>query len=266
MRGYMPTVFIIYKQSDIKANHIIPELCSLLECNGYITQSFYIDALPQLELYHDIILLVLGGDGTILSVVNHNCNARFPIISINTGNLGFFTTFSIHAWYDGLIPAIQRHSIEEVSLLHITAGDEFDLALNEVSVTRSGIARNMFIEVDIDGERVYSFTGDGILVATQYGSSAYARSVGGSLIHPTVQAYIIAPIVPSFPALPPIIIPCTAYITLHIQAREATITCDGQRVLPFTNLITIQRAPHTMPFISFLQDNYYSHIRTKGII
>ena len=262
----MVTIFIIYKKEDQKAIHILPDIQNLLEQHKYPVQSFCIDVLPRLDAFTNVILLALGGDGTILSLLNHNRIALFPIISINTGTLGFFTTFSICSWYDSLIQTIQTYNIEQLPLLSITSSSYTDIALNEISITRSGIARNIFIQTSINNEELYTFAGDGILVATQYGSSAYSRSAGGSLIHPSIKAHIISPIVPASPALPSLVIPDTSIISIHIEADDATITCDGQRLVPFSNTITIQRAPYTMPFFSFLQGDYYSHIRVKGII
>lgn len=260
------TIYIIYKQEDTKALGILPLLYSLLTEHAYLTHIFCIDELPPLTANSDVLLLALGGDGTILSLVNHNHTARLPIISINTGTVGFLATFSLDSWYESLIPTIKQYAIEEVPLLSVTSGSFSDIALNEVSITRSGIARNIGIEVTIDNEQLYTFAGDGILVATQYGSSAYSRSVGGSLIHPAVQAYIISPIVPTIPSLPPVVVPSTTTVTICIQDNNATITCDGQRVVPFSHHICIQQAPYTMPFVAFIKQRYCSHIRTKGIL
>ena len=262
----MPTIWIIYKQEDTKARDILPQIHALLEQNKYHAHTFCIDELPILENYSRLILLALGGDGTILSLVNHNRKARFPIISINTGTLGFLTTFSLDSWYDSLIPRLREYHIEDVPLLHIISGLYSDIALNEVSITRSGIARNISIQVDIDTEHLYTFAGDGILVATQYGSSAYSRSVGGSLIHPAIQAFIISPIVPLSPSLPALVIPSTAKVSLSVLEGDAIITCDGQRVVPLSSPILIEQAPYTMPFISSIKNTYYSHIQKKKII
>lgn len=262
----MLTLCVVYKNNDEKAQHLIPQIEELLTQHNYGMQCFSIDELPSLEQFSDIILLVLGGDGTILTVVHRNMQTRFPIVSINTGTLGFFSTFSIYAWYDALIPTLKQHNIEDVPLLAIATKQHTDIAMNEVAITRSGLARNIFFEVFVNDEKLYTFPGDGVLVATQYGSSAYSRSVGGSLIHPSVSAFIISPIVPSSRALTPIVIPSSATISIITKADDATITCDGQRSIPFDSTINITLAPYTMPFLSFLNNIYYTHIRIKGII
>lgn len=211
-------------------------------------------------------LLSIGGDGTLLSSVQfvHSSDpAAFPpILGINFGHLGFLTAAgkeSIATLVDDLLQG--RYTLEERTLLQ---GDDF-LALNEVFLHRSDEASLLRTEVRVDGDYVATYAGDGVIVATPTGSTAYSLSCGGPILTPDSRCLVITPVCAHTLTLRPIIVPDSATVELSIETGGGyTLGIDSRRTAcQGPSHFTLRRAPFTINLVRTGSQSFFSAIRDK---
>lgn len=211
------------------------------------------------------LLLSIGGDGTLLSCVqfirSNQANPIPPILGINFGHLGFLTTLGRdnldHLAHDLLHG---RYSLEERSLLHL---DGTGYALNEVFLHRREEDSLLSTDVFVDNQYVATYAGDGVIVATPTGSTAYSLSCGGPILTPDSRCMLITPISAHTLTLRPIIVPDTATIRLHV-CNPCHLGIDSRRShQPADTTITLCRAPFTISLVRMGDQNFFSAIRDK---
>lgn len=208
-------------------------------------------------------LLSVGGDGTLLSCVQFvHADSHFPpIMGINFGHLGFLTTVGrdqMDHLADDLLDG--RYTLEERSLMQ--AGDTY--ALNEVFVHRSEEASLLRTQVHVDGLYVATYAGDGVIVATPTGSTAYSLSCGGPILTPDSRCIAITPISAHTLTLRPIIVPDTARIELHTDAGRHILGLDSRRqAVDGPTTLTLSRAPFSIRLVRTAGQNFFSAIRDK---
>jgi NAD+ kinase len=181
------------------------------------------------------VAIVLGGDGTMLSIARQLAPFDVPLIGINQGRLGFLTDIPLSAIDNTLTAMLEgRYTEERRTLLEATArrGDaapETVLALNEVAVGRGTVGGMIDIAVEIDGHFVYAMRSDGLIVATPTGSTAYALSANGPIVHPQVPAVLLVPVAPHALSNRPIAVGDSSTITMTLlKGKDAAVHCDGQ--------------------------------------
>lgn len=216
-------------------------------------------------------LFSIGGDGTLLSSVQFvrsgNPGAFPPVLGINFGHLGFLTTVgkeNLHGMLDELLEG--RFSLEERTLLQLqppTADRRPQFSLNEVFVHRTEEASLLRTEVYVNDQYVATYAGDGVIVATPTGSTAYSLSCGGPILTPDSQCLAITPISAHTLTLRPIIVPDMATIRMHIS-DDCFLGIDSRR----SNLhgpcdLTLQRAPFSVSLVRMNTQNFFSAIRDK---
>ena len=215
-------------------------------------------------------LFSIGGDGTLLNSVQfvHSSNPESfpPIVGINFGHLGFLTTVgrdTVSAAIDDLLGG--RYSLEQRTLLKVS-GQAMDtnLALNEVFVHRGDAMSLLRTQVYVDDAYVATYAGDGVIVATPTGSTAYSLSCGGPILTPDSGCFVITPIGAHTLTLRPIIVPDTARITLHIGGQQMTLGVDSRRsAIDGGAELHLQRAPFTISLIRMNTQSFFSAIRDK---
>jgi NAD+ kinase len=226
------------------------------------------DALPD----EADVAIVLGGDGTMLSVARRLAPHDVPLIGVNLGRLGFLTDIplarlepTLGAMLDG------RYTEERRTLLAVTVtrgdGSQAEVpALNEVVVNRGGLGSMIECAVEIDGRFVYAMRADGIIVATPTGSTAYALSTGGPIIAPAVPAFALVPIAPHALTHRPIAVPDSSTIEITInRGRDAAVHCDGQAHFDLAegDRVTAKRAQHAARFLHPEYHDYFAMLREK---
>ncbi len=193
--------------------------------------------LPRTGLSEKIeLLIVLGGDGTLLSAARALGSHRIPILGVNLGGLGFLTSVTLDELYPVLEQVIAgKHTTSERMMLDaeiIRKGhvSERQRALNDAVATKAALARMLEFDVYVDRNHVGRYRADGIIVATPTGSTAYSLAAGGPIIDPQLDAFVITPICPHMLTNRPLVIPHTATIELDFApANEPVyITLDGQ--------------------------------------
>ncbi|HTL77373.1 MAG TPA: NAD(+)/NADH kinase [Casimicrobiaceae bacterium] len=232
-----------------------------------------ITTLPDERLPDAIDLaIVLGGDGTMLSVARRLAPHAVPMIGVNLGRLGFLTDIplakmepTIAAMLDGRYTE-ERRTLLAVTLQRANGTTTSAPALNEVVVNRGGLGSMIECAVEIDGRFVYAMRADGVIVATPTGSTAYALSTGGPIIAPEVPAFALVPIAPHALTHRPIAIPDASTIAITVShGRDAAVHCDGQAHFELAegDRVTARRAPHTARLLHPEYHDYFAMLREK---
>src|SRR5712672_4349187 len=174
------------------------------------------------------LLLVLGGDGTLLAAAREAAPRGIPVLPINLGSLGFLTSFTLGELYSALEGTLagQLAASERVmlnaSLMREGETIESQLVLNEAVITKGALARMIEIELSIDEDFVCRYRADGLIVATPTGSTAYSLSAGGPIVHPAVESLIITPICPHTLSDRPIVVDDKCCVELSVRSEEHT--------------------------------------------
>ena len=216
------------------------------------------------------IIVAFGGDGTILSAARMVGRSQVPILGVNLGKLGFMAEVSLDE-LDSIIRDIVtgNHIVEERMLLKTTieknTGEFY--ALNDVVIDNSSSSRLIHISVYVDDDYLVSYSGDGIILATPTGSTAYSLAAGGPIVVPGTGVIIIQPISPHSLSARTVIVPETSSIRIVVEhlSNEARITADGQLEKTFTPPMNIHigKADHTVHLIKRKDRSYYDVLRAK---
>jgi NAD+ kinase len=218
------------------------------------------------------VAIVVGGDGTMLSIARRLAPLDVPLIGINQGRLGFLTDIPIARMETTLAAMLAGRYIEERRTLLaaevVRADGTIDaaFALNDVVLNRGGGGTMIDCAVEIDGRFVYAMRADGIIITTPTGSTAYALSAGGPILDPQVPAFALVPVAPHALTHRPIAIADTATIGLTLErGRDAALHCDGQAhfALAEGERVTVRRAPHTARFLHPEGHDYFAMLREK---
>ncbi len=227
--------------------------------------------LPSSELVGvSDVIVAFGGDGTILSAARMVGKSDVPILGINLGKLGFLAEVSLEEM-EAFIQDVTsgQHVIEERMMLKTTIEkDKSELySLNDVVIDNSTSSRLIHISVYVNGEYLVSYSGDGIILATPTGSTAYSLAAGGPIVVPTTQVIEIQPISPHSLSARTVIIPDTSTIRIVVEhlSNEARVTADGQTEKIYTPPLDIyvRKAEYSVKLIKRKDRSYYDVLRTK---
>jgi NAD+ kinase len=219
------------------------------------------------------LLLVLGGDGTLLAAARVAAPRGTPILPINMGSLGFLTSFMLEELYPALEDILAGHlTISERVMLHaeLERGDKIldkQTVLNEVVINKGALARMIELELSIDNDFVCRYRADGLIVASPTGSTAYSLSAGGPIVHPSVESFIITPICPHTLSDRPVVVGDTSIIEVKLSAGTESVflTLDGQKGIPLqaTDRVRISRAQQLLKLIQTPNKSYFEILRNK---
>lgn len=219
------------------------------------------------------LLLVLGGDGTLLAAAHVAAAKGIPILPINMGSLGFLTSFMLEELYPALEDILAgRLTISERVMLHVElerGGKTIDKqsVLNEVVINKGALARMIELELIIDNDFVCRYRADGLIVASPTGSTAYSLSAGGPIVHPAVESFVITPICPHTLSDRPVVVRDTSIIEakLSVGTESVFLTLDGQKGIPLqpTDRVRISRAQQLLKLIQTPNKSYFEILRNK---
>lgn len=221
---------------------------------------------------HADVAIVVGGDGTMLGIARQLAPYNVPLIGINQGRLGFMTDISqegmIHVLSDmlgGKLECEQR-SLLEGSVLRGGETIFHALAFNDVVVARGATTGMAELKVEVDGHFMYNQRSDGLIVSTPTGSTAYALSAGGPLLHPSLSGIVLVPIAPHALSNRPIVVADTCTIVIEIMGgRDISVNFDMQSLasLQHHDRIFIRRSANTITFLHPQGWSYYDTLREK---
>ncbi len=233
------------------------------------------ESKSKAELGHYCDLLItFGGDGTLLSVARH-APEPVPILGVNMGTLGFLTEIRVEEF-----PAVLERVLDgqyfvepRVRFTVSVSGPDRDPAkqyhvLNDVAINKSAVARVIEMRVSVAGLFVSTFRGDGLIVSTPTGSTAYNLSAGGPIIYPTMGAMVITPICPHMLTNRPLVLPDELDIEIGLltpDARDIYITLDGQEGFEISDRdrVCVRKAPERVLLVQSPEKNYFDVLRNK---
>jgi NAD+ kinase len=274
---------IISKPQKPEVAGILRDLIAWLEARHYNylldpDSAAYIDAPNPIERvdmpkYKPNLVIVLGGDGTLLAAARAFARTTTPILSVNLGSLGFLTEIplsdlfsTLEAWCDNCA------EIEVRSMMHaehIRDGEiiqEWD-ALNDVVIAKGTIARMGDFSVEIDRQLVATFRADGVIVSTPTGSTAYNLAADGPIVMPSVNALLVTPICPHLLTIRPIVTPGEATVSVHVVGvpNEIYLTVDGQEAVPLRldDYVHCQRSESSVRLLRSRPNGLFSVLRSK---
>jgi NAD+ kinase len=219
------------------------------------------------------LLLVLGGDGTLLAAARVAAPLSIPILPINMGSLGFLTSFKLEEMYSALeetlagrLPSSERVMLD-VELKREGKIVERQTVLNEAVINKGALARMIDLELMIDSEFVCRYRVDGLIVATPTGSTAYSLSAGGPIVHPSVESWIITPICPHTLSDRPVVIRDSSQVDIDLSAGTESVflTLDGQTGIPMepADRVRMTRAAERLKLIQPQKKSYFEILHSK---
>lgn len=220
------------------------------------------------------VALAIGGDGTLISQARRVLEHDLPLIGVNVGRLGFLAEFDAESLiaHAGIIfgddPPIQKHMAIAASAVDAHGGQlARGFALNDAVVTAGTPFRMIELSLSIDGTPGPTLSGDGVIVATPTGSTAYNVSAGGPIVHPDIEALVITPLAAHSLAFRPIVLSASTSLEIHVvRANEGTeLVLDGQEHIPLRegSHIRIRRADHKAVFITNSAASYWTILQNK---
>lgn len=219
------------------------------------------------------LIVVMGGDGTFLSVARLVMGRPVPILGVNMGGLGFLTEVTVENIYPAVEQVLSgRYTTSERVMLSarvIRSGEEIveQEVLNDVVINKGAMARVIEMEASIDGYDLTTFRADGLIICTPTGSTAYSLAAGGPIIYPTLGAIAITPICPFTLTNRPIIVPdsCTIEVELKSKEEDMYLTLDGQigYGLQKEDRVEVRRAKDRIVLVESPYRNYFEVLRHK---
>ncbi len=278
----MKTIGILTKPKFPNVKGIVKDLVSWLRAHG---KEVVLDGKAaalvgepsthrkaQIAALSDMVL-VLGGDGTMLNAARMVEEREIPILGVNMGGLGFLTETTVEHLYETLERVFaQDFSLEERLMLHARVDRHGEhvahsTVLNDVVVSKGTLTRMIEIQIMIDGQFVTSLRGDGLIISTPTGSTAYSLSAGGPIVSPSVQALVLTPISPHTLTHRPLLVESRAALEVVLISEEdgAMVTFDGQVGFSLTHgdTVSIQASEHRAKLIRLPDRGYFEVLRQK---
>ena len=274
---------IISKPQKPEVAGILRDLIAWLEARHYHylldpDSAAYIDAPNPIERvdlpkHKPNLVIVLGGDGTLLAAARAFARTTTPILSVNLGSLGFLTEIPLSDLYPTLEAWCNNCAEIEVRSMmhaeHIRDGKvlrNWD-ALNDVVVAKGTIARMGDYSVEIDSQLVATFRADGVIVSTPTGSTAYNLAANGPIVMPSVNAMVVTPICPHLLTIRPIVTPGESTVSVHVVGvpNEIYLTVDGQEAVPLQldDYVHCQRSESSVRLLRSRPNGLFSVLRSK---
>lgn len=218
-------------------------------------------------------IMVLGGDGTLLSVARQVKGKNVPILGVNLGGLGFLTEVSLEELPE-MLPRVlageYRTSVRTMVDVSVRRESEeiFALSLlNDVVITKDALARIIDIETNVDGEYLTTFRGDGLIVSTPTGSTGYSLAAGGPILHPSLGHVVVTPICPHTLTNRPIILPSEATVHARLMSpdEKVILTLDGQVGFPleYMDEVVVGKSRFTVSLVRSDRKGYFEVLRNK---
>ncbi|PYM93318.1 MAG: NAD(+) kinase [Candidatus Rokuibacteriota bacterium] len=279
----MTRVGIVAKPGGVKAEAVIHRLLPWLAARGLsvvieretagLVPDLAVVAASKQELAAQVdLIIVLGGDGTLLSMARAVGDLGVPLLGVNLGGLGFLTATTL----DEMFPALEallagRMAVDERMLLAVRIFREGQClgeygAFNDVAIMKAAMSRIIDLSVSVEGRHATAYRADGLIIATPTGSTAYSLSAGGPILFPTMDAVVLTPICSHTLTDRPIVLPGTDRIEVMLLAdQEVMATMDGQIGvgLKERDTVEVRKAAARIRLVHFPHKDFFSVLRTK---
>lgn len=255
-------IAVLCKKEYLELESVSSLMCALSECGHSIKICLYGEELDGVI----DLLVVIGGDGSVLEGARIATKVNIPVLAVNKGNVGFLTDFDITD-IEAIVKAIDEPSIRENMLLSVRInGESAGLALNEAVIKTDG-ARPIYIDLYIDNEYVDTYHADGVIISTPTGSTAYSLSAGGPVVAPGVDAMIIIPICAHSLHSRPLVIGASGKVELRLAGENCAVcSLDGKEAVSLVcpNMaVEIERSADTAKFVASDGDGFYKKLMRK---
>ncbi|MFA6600217.1 MAG: NAD(+)/NADH kinase [Candidatus Omnitrophota bacterium] len=220
------------------------------------------------------LVICLGGDGTLLNLSRHVASRSIPILGVNMGSLGFLTEVKEQEVFQELDQFLKGDYVLEDRLMlsctvrnGIGRREHLLTALNDIVISREGLSRLLRLDVRVGAERLTSFAGDGIIISTPTGSTAYSLSAGGAIVHPKVEALVVTPICPHASALRCLVVDQNEKMVVRILSThgsaKALLTADGQENVEIDDSynVEITRSEKKLKLVKSSKRSYFATLR-----
>lgn len=259
----MTNIINIFKNKSRYTNTIFQKSKKILESNGYQISA---DFNP-----HAFLNLVIGGDGTFLNAVHLSNFSSIPFIGINTGHLGFYQEIEVDM-LEEFVDALKKrqYKIEELTVLQSKINNKNINAINEV-VVKSKKNQIIRLKVFIDGNFIEAYSGDGLIISTPHGSTAYNLSANGAILHQSLNGFQLTPIAPVYSNLNkslkcPVVLPNDATVEISVSKRDNYHTIfifDGREFYTKDFKISIGVSPNKINKLILNKNHYWTNIKNK---
>jgi NAD+ kinase len=276
------TVGIVAKPHADNLPEILPQVVNILHDNGcrilIDDKSSHLapkggELAPRGDLVKKSeMVIVLGGDGTLLSLAKYLNEGEKPVLGINMGSLGFLTEVAVTE----AMAMIQAALDNELGMSYrmmlntelVRAGKKRSLqrVLNDVVINKSALARIFDVDVKIDGERITTIRADGLIVSTPTGSTAYNLAAQGPIVYPEMEVILVTPICPHMLTYRPVVLPAEIILELELKDSEETyLTLDGQAGFPLHqgDIVRVSRSSKKMAIFSPRDKSFFTVLRNK---
>jgi NAD+ kinase len=278
---YVRKVVLVVKKAERAAN-VAESLRSWLEERGRVVEliepqslvdgSDSCSSIPDYSEGVDLVV-VLGGDGTLLFAARTLGRRGVPLLGVNLGGLGFLTEINLENLYPTLEGVIKGdYPAEERMMLDVVVrrngrSEARHAVLNDAVINKGALARIMNLRVKVDGKELTTYRADGLIISTPTGSTAYNLSAGGPIVHPAHETIILTPICPFTLTNRPLILPSQALVEAEVdpEASDVILTSDGQVSCPLEpgDWIAVKRSENRITLIKNPYKNYFEILRTK---
>jgi len=277
----MKRIGIISRLGRPEPVEILKELLPWLKERGVetfinieVAQALNTEGYPRTEIPKlSEVVVVLGGDGTMLSVARIVCESGIPILGVNLGGLGFITEVHRADIFEAFEKVLSgSYAIEDRLMLRARvrrSGEDIRsyIVLNDVVINKGALARIITLETSINGAYMTSFRADGLIVSTPTGSTAYCLSAGGPILYPTMESIVLIPICPHTLTNRPIVLPESVLIetTLRSPGEDVILTLDGQTGFPLkrNDTVVVDKSTCKTRLLVPLQRDFFQLLRTK---
>jgi len=285
----MARIAIVCKPNKEELTRLVPELLEWMSRRGFeplldLESGVYADGAPasaglkvvdraEMPAWSPSLVIVLGGDGTLLAAARTFASTSTPILSVNLGYLGFLTEVRLSDLYSTLENWCNGcHDVDARAMLHAAlwrdGSKQFTYeALNDVVVSKGDIARMGEFAVELDSKLVARFRADGVIVSTPTGSTAYTLAANGPILTPDVDAMVVTPICPHLLTLRPIVVRGDASLTVRVEGvpNTALLTVDGQQAVELVrgDEIRCHRSDFSVKLVRLSESGFFEALRSK---
>jgi len=268
----MKAGFVLKPKNTIALKPIFLKIKSIFEKKGIevLIDSVSAKAIGLLGVEFDEMcknadfLVALGGDGTLISLARRSYKYDKPVLGINAGNLGFLTDINpenIEEFLDKFLKGEYR--IDERMVIEIDYQNKKLYAFNDVVISKDVISSMINIKVDTNESFLNTYRGDGLIISTPTGSTAYNLSAGGPVVYPLTEGFILTPICPHSLTQRPLILPSNFELEIEVKEKMAKLIIDGQEIYDMKNKIKLKKAYKPAKLIHRIERNYFDVLREK---
>lgn len=251
----------VVTKTEMISSSVRRDILAAIENDG----GFSLSVLPDAgKITDESVVLVFGGDGTVLEAIRAIDGKDLPLLCVNLGNLGFLAEYEKDVSANQVVCALKNGKVTEKMLLCVKAGDFCERALNEV-VVKSLTSRPIYVDVYVDGVFVDSYHSDGAIVSSPTGSTAYSLSAGGPILAPDVEAFVINPICAHSLHSRPLVVSAGSKVELRLKSDCAGVCVDGKSSFALQNgdVVCVSKSQKSAKFIRTRDEDFYKKLLQK---